>query len=231
MKILTIIPAYNEENTIGEVIQQVKNNFPSADILVINDGSRDDTLIRAQRAGAIVADLPFNLGIGGAMQVGFLYAKREGYDIAVQVDGDGQHDPFYIRKLVEPIEKDIADVVIGSRYISKSSYKSSVLRRAGMILLSNLVSMLVRQKLKDTTSGFRAVNGKVIDYFSENYPVDYPEVDVLVRLYKRNIRIIELPVEMLNRQSGISSITPLRSVYYMLKVSLSVIIGSVRTNE
>lgn len=231
MKILTVIPAYNEENTIGEVVQQIKHNFPSADILVINDGSRDDTSIRAQRAGAIVADLPFNLGIGGAMQAGFLYAKREGYDIAVQVDGDGQHDPFYISKLVEPIEKDIADVVIGSRYISKSLYKSSVLRRVGMILLSTLVSMLVRQKLKDTTSGFRAINRKVIDYFSENYPVDYPEVDVLVRLYKRNIRIIELPVEMLKRQSGISSITPLRSVYYMLKVSLSVIIGSVRTNE
>ncbi len=228
---MTIVPAYNEENTIYKVINSIKNDSPETDIVVINDGSKDGTSARAAEAGAVIIDLPFNLGIGGAMQTGYLYAKRNNYDIAVQVDGDGQHDPLYIKRLVEPIKKDVADMVIGSRYVTKTSYKSSLFRRAGMVLFSALVSILIRQKVMDTTSGFRAVNKKVIDYFADFYPADYPEVDVLVRLNKKRFRIMELPVEMLDRQSGISSITPLRSVYYMLKVSLSLIIGSVRANE
>jgi len=159
------------------------------------------------------------------------YAKENGYDIAVQVDGDGQHDPSYIKELIEPIINNSADVVVGSRYISKTNYKSSVFRRMGMIFFSFLVSTLTNQKFKDTTSGFRAVNKEVINYFSNHYPVDYPEVDVLIRLKKRNFRIAELPVEMYKRQGGKSSITTFRSLYYMLKVSLAIIIGTLRSSE
>lgn len=205
--------------------------MPQADILVVNDGSKDNTSRKAKTAGAKVIDLPYNLGIGGAMQTGYLYAKENGYDIAVQVDGDGQHDPSYIKELIEPIINNSADVVVGSRYISKTNYKSSVFRRMGMIFFSFLVSTLTNQKFKDTTSGFRAVNKEVINYFSNHYPVDYPEVDVLIRLKKRNFRIAELPVEMYKRQGGKSSITTFRSLYYMLKVSLAIIIGTLRSSE
>ncbi|ABN54294.1 MAG TPA: glycosyltransferase family 2 protein [Hungateiclostridium thermocellum] len=231
MKILVIIPAYNEEATIKNVIQRIKLKMPQADILVVNDGSKDNTSRKAKTAGAKVIDLPYNLGIGGAMQTGYLYAKENGYDIAVQVDGDGQHDPSYIKELIEPIINNSADVVVGSRYISKTNYKSSVFRRMGMIFFSFLVSTLTNQKFKDTTSGFRAVNKEVINYFSNHYPVDYPEVDVLIRLKKRNFRIAELPVEMYKRQGGKSSITTFRSLYYMLKVSLAIIIGTLRSSE
>ncbi|CDG37578.1 glycosyl transferase family protein [Acetivibrio thermocellus BC1] len=231
MKILVIIPAYNEEATIKNVIQRIKLKMPQADILVVNDGSKDNTSRKAKTAGAKVIDLPYNLGIGGAMQTGYLYAKENGYDIAVQVDGDGQHDPSYIKELIEPIINNSADVVVGSRYISKTNYKSSLFRRMGMIFFSFLVSTLTNQKFKDTTSGFRAVNKEVINYFSNHYPVDYPEVDVLIRLKKRNFRIAELPVEMYKRQGGKSSITTFRSLYYMLKVSLAIIIGTLRSSE
>lgn len=231
MRILVIIPAYNEEATIKSVIRRINLKMPQADILVVNDGSKDNTSLEARRSGAKVIDLPYNLGIGGAMQTGYIYAKENNYDIAVQVDGDGQHDPSYIKDLIKPILNDDADVVVGSRYISKSNYRSSVLRRIGMIFFSFLVSTLTNQKFKDTTSGFRAVNKDVINYFSGRYPVDYPEVDVLVRLKKRNFRITELPVEMHERQGGKSSITTLGSLYYMLKVSLALIIGTLRSSE
>lgn len=231
MKILTIIPAYNEEATIGNVIRRITLSIPQADILVVNDGSKDSTSKKSMEAGAKVIDLPFNLGIGGAMQTGYIYAKENGYDIAVQVDADGQHDPGFIKDLLEPILENSADVVVGSRYINKTEYKSPVFRRMGMIFFSFLVSTLANQKFKDTTSGFRAVNKNVIDFFSNCYPVDYPEVDVLVRLKKNNFKIIELPVKMLERQGGKSSITTLRSMYYMIKVSLSLIIGTLRSSE
>ncbi|GAE89631.1 glycosyltransferase family 2 protein [Acetivibrio straminisolvens] len=231
MKILVIIPAYNEEATIKNVIQRISLKMPQTDILVVNDGSKDNTSLEAKRAGAKVIDLPYNLGIGGAMQTGYIYAKENNYDIAVQVDGDGQHDPSYIKDLIKPILSGSADVVVGSRYISRTNYKSSVFRRMGMIFFSFLVSTLTNQKFKDTTSGFRAVNRDVINYFSNCYPVDYPEVDVLLRLKKRNFRIAELPVEMHERQGGKSSITIFRSLYYMLKVSLALIIGTLRSSE
>lgn len=231
MKILVIIPAYNEDATIKSVIQRISLKMPQADILVVNDGSKDNTSSEAKKAGAKVTDLSYNLGIGGAMQTGYIYAKEHSYDIAVQVDADGQHDPSYIKDLLMPILNNSADVVVGSRYISKTNYRSSVFRRMGMIFFSFLVSTLTNQKFKDTTSGFRAVNKDVIGYFSNYYPVDYPEVDVLVRLKRRNFRIAELPVEMHERQGGKSSITALRSLYYMFKVSLSLIIGTLKSSE
>lgn len=231
MRILTIIPAYNEESTIGSVVRRIKLHIPNADILVINDGSRDSTSQLARNSGASVIDLPFNLGIGGAMQTGYIYAKDNNYDIAIQVDADGQHDPSYIKNMLEPLSNNLADVVVGSRYVSKTHYKSSLSRRVGMIFFSTLVSLLTKQKLKDTTSGFRAVNKNVIKYFANFYPTDYPEVDVLVKLKRKNFRIIELPVQMLERQGGKSSITALKSIYYMIKVSLSIIIGTLRSSE
>lgn len=231
MKILVIVPAYNEEQSVGEVIKRIKENIPQSTVLVINDGSKDNTHNAALSAGAKVIDLPFNLGIGGAMQTGYLYAFQNDYDIAVQVDADGQHDPAYLRRLIKPVAKDLADMCIGSRYICKTSYRSSVLRRTGMIFFSYLIYLLTGKKIKDPTSGYRAINKKVINYFSQNYPTDYPEADVIVKLFKKNFRILEIPVEMKERNTGRSSITPLRSVYYMIKVSLSLLIGAVKSAE
>jgi glycosyltransferase involved in cell wall biosynthesis len=229
LKILVIIPAYNEEESIAAVISQVRHHRPDSGIVVINDGSTDFTAQRASEAGAAVIDLPFNLGIGGAMQTGYLYAFKNKYEIAIQVDGDGQHDPSYINKLLEPIFQGKADMVIGSRYIQETAYRSSFCRRSGMIFFSALVNLLTGKKIKDTTSGFRAVNKKVIKYFSEHYPTDYPEVDVLVKLHRKKFKVVELPVEMYTRKGGRSSITPVRSLYYLLKVSLSILIESLRS--
>ena len=231
MKILVIIPAYNEGESIAWVIRQIRSVLADADILVVNDGSRDNTAAIAGDAGAIVITLPFNLGIGGAMQTGYLYAKRNGYDIACQVDGDGQHDPAYLPRLMTPVMEDRADMVIGSRYVESTEYRSSLSRRTGMIFFSTLVGLLTGRSVKDTTSGFRCVNRRTIHYFAEHYPTDYPEVDVLVKLHKKNFRVLEIPVEMHRRQKGKSSITPLRSIYYMIKVSLSLFIGAIKSAE
>jgi len=230
-RIIVIIPAYNEEKSIKEVIGKTKTSIPEADILVVNDGSRDQTSLKARAAGAFVIELPFNLGIGGAMQTGYLYAKQNNYDIAIQCDGDGQHDPAYIQKIIKPIIQDNADMVVGSRYLEKTLYKSKLMRRIGILFFSGAVSMIIGKKITDPTSGFRAVNRKIIEYFAWKYPSDYPEVDVLVRLNNYNFRIMEIPVEMKERQGGKSSITPLRSIYYMAKVSLALIVNSIRSSK
>lgn len=228
LKVLVIIPAYNEEKSIGDVIAKVRS-FEGIDVVVVNDGSKDATVSVALESGARVISLPFNLGIGGAMQTGYMFARNNGYDVAIQVDGDGQHDPAYIRKLIEPIEQGKYEMVVGSRYVEKTSYKSSLSRRIGMVYFSWLVSILTGNKVTDTTSGFRAVNRKIIEYFAESYPTDYPEVDVLVRLNRKKIKICEVPVEMQERQGGSSSITPLKSIYYMIKVSIAVLIDTMRS--
>ena len=229
-KILVIIPAYNEEKSIGDVIVKILRHS-GADGVVVNDGAGDATAEAALSKGVRVINLPFNLGIGGAMQTGYRFARDNGYDVALQVDGDGQHDPRYIGSLVERLNEAGCDMVIGSRYIEETAYRSSFSRRTGMIFFSWLVMMLTGKRIKDTTSGFRAVNRKVIEYFADSYPTDYPEVDVLVRLHKRGFRVSEIPVEMLERQGGASSITPLRSVYYLIKVSLALLINSIRSGE
>lgn len=231
LKVITIIPAYNEELSIAGVIGRIRQEVPEAEILVVNDGSKDNTSKVAAGEGVKVVSLPFNLGIGGAMQTGYIYARNNGFDIAVQVDGDGQHDPSYIPGLILPVARDEADMVIGSRYVNKTSYKSSFSRRTGMVFFSYLVSLLTGQKVNDTTSGFRVVNRKVIEYFSDHYPLDYPEVDVLVKLHRKHFRIMEMPVEMKERKAGHSSITPLKSVYYMIKVSISLLIGAIKASD
>lgn len=229
MKVLIIIPAYNEEASIGMVVTGIKLHIPEAEILVVNDGSFDSTSEIAAEAGTAVVNLPFNLGIGGAMQTGYIYALENNYDIAVQVDGDGQHNPAYIKDLIAPVAEGSTDMVIGSRYVSRTDYKSALSRRTGMVFFSTLVNLLTGKRFKDTTSGFRVVNKRIIRYFADHYPTDYPEVDVLVKLHKRNFRVIEIPVEMQERQGGKSSITPVRSIYYMIKVSLSLLIGAIET--
>ena len=230
-RVLVIIPAFNEEDTITDTILRVYESAPYADVVVVNDGSEDMTGEQAQRVGADVIDMPFNLGIGGAVQTGYLYAQDNNYDIAVQVDADGQHNPQYIHRLIEPIVKDQSDVVIGSRYIKPTLYKSPPWRRLGMIFFARLVNLLTGKKLTDTTSGFRAVNRKVIGYFAKVYPSDYPEVDVLVRLHNNRYRVTEIPVEMSERKGGRSSITFLKSIYYMIKVSLTVVINYLRRRK
>jgi glycosyltransferase involved in cell wall biosynthesis len=223
-KILVIIPAYNEEGSVGKVVQEVKQHLPGADALVVNDGSSDHTSEKAGASGATVLSLPFNLGIGGAMQAGYKYALEKGYDIAIQVDGDGQHDPKEILKLLKMLEEKEVDMVIGSRFIGVSEFRSSMMRRLGISVFSKVISLIVGQRITDPTSGFRAAGRKAIQLFSSEYPQDYPEPEVLVLLHKCGFKMAETPVGMNRRYSGESSITKIRSVYYMVKVLLAIFV-------
>ncbi|WP_307167973.1 glycosyltransferase family 2 protein [Carboxydocella sp. ULO1] len=227
-KTIVIIPAYNEEKSIGIVVKKILKIYPEFTILVIDDGSNDNTADIAFQAGAKVIRLPQNLGIGGAVQTGYLYALYNKYEIAIQIDADGQHKPEELHKILKPIVEKEADLVIGSRYVKKTQYKSTFSRRVGMIILSALVSLITKQVFKDTTSGFRAANRKVIKLFAKEYSTDYPEVDSLVVAKMYGLNIKEVSVEMEQRIAGSSSITPLRSVYYMIKVSLSLLVRAIR---
>lgn len=224
MKILAVIPAYNEEKTIEQVIKDIRYHNPQIDVLVINDGSTDDTYKQARAAGALVISLPQNIGIGGAVQTGYIYAQRNDYDVVIQVDGDGQHDPKDLLKLVALIGDDTADLVIGSRFVEQTDYQSSFMRKVGIRFFSSLVSLVVGTSYTDCTSGYRAANRKVIDLFAAYYPKDYPEVETIVYASNRGARIKEVSVDMNKRQGGKSSITPLKSIYYMIKVTLAVIL-------
>jgi glycosyltransferase involved in cell wall biosynthesis len=222
MKILIIVPAYNEEESLPGVIRDLREHLPSAHVVVVNDGSHDRTAMIARQLGVALLDLPFNLGIGGAMQTGFLYAARNDYDIAVQFDGDGQHLAEEIKKLIEPLAAGKADIVIGSRFLSTGGYKAPLFRKLGIGIFSFVLSRILGMVVTDSTAGFRAVNHRVTEYFSRTYPDDYPEVETLVLLHKSGMRIMEVPVMMRKRTGGISSITPARSVYYMVKVLLAI---------
>lgn len=224
MKIMVAIPAYNEEENISGVVKAVKFHHPEVDVVVINDGSKDRTGLEAERAGAFVINLPQNLGIGGAVQTGYIYAKRKGYDAVIQIDGDGQHDPKDLSRLMDSIAKDEADMVIGSRFVKKTDYESSKMRKLGINFFSKLVSIACRRDFYDTTSGYRAVNKKGIELFSEYYPRDYPEVETIVYASKMGIRIKEISVDMNKRLGGKSSITPLKSIYYMIKVTCAILL-------
>lgn len=229
--ILVIIPAFNEASTIGAVIQDVRENMPEADIVVVNDGSWDSTVRIAEETGVSVVSHPYNLGIGATMQTGYKYAKLKGYDIAVQVDGDGQHQASQIKYLVEPLLRNEADIVVGSRFLGKGAYRPSIARATGINLFSRLVSVIIREKVTDTTSGFRAASMRCIDFFSRVYPDDYPEVESLVLLHKKGFRIIEVPVEMSERTGGRSSITAAKSIYYMFKVLLAIFVDLLKRVE
>ncbi|GAB6153124.1 glycosyltransferase family 2 protein [Desulfosporosinus burensis] len=225
-RIIAIVPALNEVDNIGSVVRNLKIASPWLDVLVIDDGSTDQTAEVARAQGAKVISLPVNLGIGGAVQTGFLYAVKNSYDVAIQVDGDGQHRAEEIKKLVDPVLMGEADVTIGSRFLMKTSYKSAWPRRLGIYLLSKTIQSVVRKVYTDPTSGFRAYNQKALRIVSAHYSTDYPEPDAIVTLLKNGLRVIEISVEMDARLSGSSSITPFKSGYYMFKVSLAIILNS-----
>ncbi len=224
MKTLIIIPAYNEEKCIKKVVDNVMEVNNNVDVLVVNDGSKDDTLIEAKKTKAKVLNLPFNLGIGGAVQAGYLYAYKNNYDVAIQLDGDGQHNPKYIEEMVNIIKENKAEMVIGSRFIEETGYNQTFARMFGIRIIRVIMKIFTGKKIFDPTSGYRAVNKRIIKKFSENYPYDYPEPDTNMRLLKEKVQIMEIPVEMHNRETGKSSITPLKSIYYMIKVTLAMLI-------
>ena len=228
MKVLVIVPAYNEEESIKKVVNEIKSKNKDVDVIVVNDGSKDTTVKEAKNTEALVVDLPCNLGIGGAVQTGYLYAYNNNYDIAIQIDGDGQHDPSYIKQMVEIIQKKQADMVIGSRFIEKTCYKQTFMRKLGNNVLSFIIRILTGKKIYDTTSGYRASNREIIKRFANSYPFDYPEPDTNLQLIVSKKVIKEIPVEMRPRTTGKSFASPLKSVQYMIKVSLALFIARLR---
>jgi hypothetical protein len=226
---LAVVPAYNESGTVGKVIRSLHENAPAFDVLVIDDGSTDETSSQATSAGARVVRHPYNLGIGGAVQSGFKFALDNGYDYMIQVDGDGQHDPCEIEKLVDHMEADPAiDVVCGSRFLKDLQYRGPVSRRAGIHVFAFILSRLVGQKVTDPTSGFRLYNRRAIGLFARDYPHDYPEVEAVLVLHHHRLRMREVAVRMFARGGGKSSIRSGKSVYYMVKVLLAIFVGLVR---
>ena len=228
MKKLIIIPAYNESENILNTVKVIQEDAPDFDYVVINDCSKDNTLQLLVENHINHVNLPVNLGIGGAVQTGYKYALENNYDVAVQVDGDGQHDPKYLKVLVDALEKNDADMVIGSRFINNEGFQSTFMRRVGIVYFTKLIHLLTGKTITDPTSGFRMCNRKVIELFSKDYPRDYPEPESIVALLKRNMNVMEVPVQMKERQGGVSSINASKSVYYMIKVSLAILIENLR---
>jgi glycosyltransferase involved in cell wall biosynthesis len=232
-KPLAIVPAYNEERCVRGVVEEIRATCPDFDIVVVDDGSTDDTADEARAAGAAVIRAPFNLGIGGAMQCGYVYALEHGYDLAVQVDGDGQHDAAQIQVLRQHLERHPElHMVTGSRFLERTargdSYRSSASRRVGIRLFAGLLSAITRQRITDPTSGFRMTTRHGIELFARDYPHDYPEVEAVVMLHHHRLRSAEVPVRMRARAGGRSSIAGHWSVFYMLKVTLAVLVGTAR---
>lgn len=227
-KTLVIIPAYNEEESIKKVVESVyMQNIKNCDVLVVNDGSKDNTYNEAKKTKAKVIDAPNNLGIGGAVQTGYLYAKKYGYDIAIQLDGDGQHDPKYIKELIKEI-LDGNDLVIGSRFVEKTKYEQTFFRMLGINMISFTTKLMTGVKIHDTTSGYRAVNKNIIEEFANSYPYDYPEPCTNMHMIKKGYKIKEIPVEMKQRETGVSSISPLQSAIYMFKVILYILLMGIK---
>jgi glycosyltransferase involved in cell wall biosynthesis len=225
---VAIVPAFNEQASIAGVVGELLAYDPGLRVVVIDDGSTDRTAELARAAGANVISLPFNLGIGGAVQTGFRYAWEQGFDVAVRADGDGQHDPAELDAILRPVLADEADVAVGSRFIGGDGYRSSRSRRTGIRLLAWIVSGLTRQRITDPTSGFQAANRLGIRLFAADYPHDYPEAEATVMVFKHRLRLQEVPVTMRARESGRSSITTIHSVYYMVKVVLAIFVALFR---
>ena len=230
---LAVVPAYNEAATVGPVINAIHREAPQFDVLVVDDGSTDGTGSVAEAAGARVLRLPFNLGIGGAVQSGFSFALEHGYDYLVQVDADGQHDPAQIRCLIESMDEDPrTDMVCGSRFLEGRRgdfrYPAPMSRRTGIHLFAFILSRIVGQRVSDPTSGFRLCNRRAIALFARDYPHDYPEVEAVLMLHYHRLRMREVPVRMYQRGGGSSSIRSGKSVYYMVKVLLAIFVGLVR---
>ena len=228
MRKLIIIPAYNESESIENTIRDIVETVPDFDYIVVNDCSRDNTLDILSSNRYAYLNLPINLGIGGAVQTGYKYAYENGYDVAIQVDGDGQHDVHYLADMLHMMQEQGADMVIGSRFIEKEGLQSSKLRRVGISYFTFLIHLLTGITITDPTSGFRMINRNVMALYAKDYPRDYPEPESVVALLKRKMKVKEIPVVMRERQGGVSSIHMKRSVYYMIKVSLAILIEWIR---
>ena len=227
MKTLVIIPCYNEQDSIVRVINNLKDNAPDVDYLIVNDCSTDNTEKILRENGFNYINNPINLGIGGGVQAGYLYAQQNGYDIAVQMDGDGQHDPKYLSKVIAPVANGTFDMAIGSRFIEKEGFQTSFMRRFGINIISAFILILTGKRIKDTTSGFRACNRKLIEFFARNYADDYPEPEAIMACIVNGFSVGEVAVVMEERQGGVSSIRSLKSAYYMIKVCLALIVNRI----
>lgn len=223
-KILVLIPCYNEQENIAAVVQRLRQHCPEVDYLVINDCSTDQSEAILQEHHCRYLSLPVNLGIGGGIQCGYRYAKRNGYDITVQMDGDGQHDPDYLHAVIDPVARGELDLCIGSRFITGDGFQSSFLRRLGINFLSGLIFVLTGRRVRDVTSGYRACGRELTAFFADHYAQDYPEPEAIVMAVRHGYQVGEAPVVMAERQGGVSSINALRSIYYMIKVSVSLVI-------
>jgi glycosyltransferase involved in cell wall biosynthesis len=230
---LAIVPAFNESEAIADTVGEIQRCAPQFDVLVIDDGSSDQTAARAAAAGAQVLRMPFNLGIGGAMQSGYIYALEHGYDVAVQVDADGQHDPRHIDELLTHLHSEPGlNMVTGSRFLdpARDGYRSSASRRMGIRVFSRVISLITRQRVTDPTSGFRMTDRCGIELFARDYPHDYPEVEAILLMHAHRLRSCELPVSMRPRVTGVSSISSTQSVYYMVKVLLALFVALFRAH-
>ena len=224
MKKLIIIPCYNEQASIENVVRNLKSAAPDIDFLIVNDCSKDASLSILKANNFNFLDLPVNLGIGGGVQSGYLYAREHGYDITVQMDGDGQHDPTYLNNIIAPVANGEADMCIGSRFINKDGFQTSFMRRVGIKIVSLVILLLTGKYIKDTTSGFRACNKKLTAFYAENYAQDYPEPEAIISALKNGFKVSEVPVAMRERDGGTSSISAIHAGYYMVKVVLSLIV-------
>ena len=228
MKKIIIIPAYNEEENIERTVNAIQKSAQGFDYVIINDCSTDNTRKICEEKEFNIVNLPINLGIGGAVQTGYKYAYENGYDVAVQVDGDGQHDPEFLNTMADYLIEHQVDMVIASRFIEKKGFQSSITRRMGIQFFSKLIKVLTGKKITDPTSGLRMIGRNVMEIFSEDYPRDYPEPESIVAVLRKNMKIEEIPVVMLERQGGVSSISPKKSIYYMIKVTLAILIERIR---
>ena len=227
MKKLAIIPAYNEAGNIENTVKDITEHAKSFDYVIINDCSTDETAEICEKNHFHVINLPVNMGIGGCVQTGYLYAKNNGYDIAVQFDGDGQHNAAFLEPMADMLVDGEYEMLIGSRYITKEGFQSSGLRRAGIHFFTWLIKALTGQKITDPTSGMRMVNSEIIRLFAKEYPKDYPEPESVMTLLKSKKKVGEMPVRMNERKEGVSSISAFRAVYYMVKVSIAILIAAI----
>jgi glycosyltransferase involved in cell wall biosynthesis len=233
LRSLAVIPAYNESGSIAEVVESVRRDLPGWDTVVIDDGSEDRTAERATQAGALVIRTPYNLGIGGAVQTGFILAREGGYERMVQIDGDGQHEPSEVPSLEAVMAANGADMVCGSRFLGEGEhrYPAPISRRTGIHIFAFLLSLFLRQRITDPTSGFRLYNRRAIELFAADYPHDYPEVEVVLMLHQHRLEMAEVPVKMNLRTEGASSISSGKSAYYMVKVLLALFVGLLRARQ
>lgn len=224
-KVCIIVPAYNEESSLAEVVQSIHRYYPMADVVVVNDASTDNTKEVASSLNVPVLDLPINLGIGGAMQTGFIYAVRKGYDMAMQVDGDGQHDPRFIPEIIDLLEKNQADIVIGSRFLKRVGYTSSFMRLFGIRLFAYLIGLVTDKRIYDSTSGFRAYNRSALEFAARHYPSDFPEPESIVTFLRNGFRIREVSVAMRPRTTGISSVRPFKAAYFVVSNAIAIVLS------